>query len=171
VESEPEVAAPPRASDAEIFPEVFETEGSEEAAISGAAEANAFLYKKTLAKWKDPLTLPHSRMSCAKWAKPWPGAKICIGHKYQWQFMYCKVDLTVSGPTFDGAKKAVTDCLATGAAVGAAAGIIAVVGTGGSALPAAMNAFASTFESCLKSKAAGALGIQLSQTCGWGNWE
>lgn len=28
---------------------------------------------------------PEMKLECSKWAKPWPGAKICIGHTYKFK--------------------------------------------------------------------------------------
>ncbi|MBB1492938.1 hypothetical protein H5395_15720 [Paracoccus sp. MC1854] len=150
------------------FPKSLEINEDE----SNFAASNTEIINKKIASWKDPLTPPHVKLTCVKWAYPWPGAKICIGHKYEFRWMYCEVRLVVTGPSADGLKNVVNDCLQTSAVVAAAAAIIAAVGTGGAALPAAKAAFLKIFEICLKSKLAGAaIGVNLEQSCAWGDWE
>lgn len=52
-----------------------------------------------LAKWTDPLTPPQGPwVSCSKWAKPFPGTKICVGHTYRWKYMDCKLFAKISTP-------------------------------------------------------------------------
>ncbi|MFC0342571.1 hypothetical protein [Paracoccus niistensis] len=158
-------------ADAEVeFSHYLEVSEGGEEAIESATEST--IIDKKIASWLDPLTLPKSRMECVKWAYPWPGAKICVGHKYQFQWMYCEARLVVTGPSIDGVGGAVNDCLQTGAAVAAVAGIVAAAGTGGAALPAAKAAFLTTFEGCVAAKVGSeALGVNVAQNCSWGPWE
>lgn len=91
-------AAPPVEADERPGPDGGYLYIDEADAAADATGEKSTVLKKKLARWKDPFTLPKSRVSCSKWAKPWPGSKICVGHKVQWRWMYCDVSLVVSGP-------------------------------------------------------------------------
>ncbi|WP_224549379.1 hypothetical protein [Mesorhizobium sp. CA16] len=62
------------------------------------------------------------RLRCVKWAKPWPGAKICIGHAYE--NLQHKFYLRVTGPEADEAlKNQIAKALEVAAAAAIATGI------------------------------------------------
>lgn len=66
---------------------------------------------------------PEVKAECRKWAKPWKGAKICVGHAYK--FMAHEFYLVAEGPQVNEAvtrvvRDAAATAIATGAAVAAA---------------------------------------------------
>lgn len=84
------------------------------------------------------------RTTCAKWAKPWPGSKICIGHKYE--NLQHKFVLRVTGPEADAAaKRVLEEALGAAAAAAVGAGIVTPspepAARVGAALAAAKTAF------------------------------
>jgi len=84
------------------------------------------------------------RLECVKWAKPWPGAKICVGHAYQ--NLQHKFVLRVDGPSADEAViNVLREALAASAAAAAGAGILTPspepAGRVAAALAAAKTAF------------------------------
>src|SRR5260221_3318894 len=107
---------------------------------SAYAIPKARYYERVIAVWKDPLTLPHSRSECVKWASghiPFDGNwKTCIGWKVQWQWMYDRAIFSVTTGKPVNIDNAVKICLTTAAVAAAAAAII----TGGSAAAAAFEA-------------------------------
>ena len=136
--------------------------------------------QRTLLTWKDPLTLPHSRASCVKWASgnwPWPakgGWKTCIGWKTQFQWMFAEADLKISASTaaadltIDWVKNTSNTCLSTGAVAGA----VAAIYSGGQA---AANAFAATTQVCMEAAiiqfAGGKVSVSVPFGSHWGGWE
>jgi hypothetical protein len=63
------------------------------------------------------------RPTCVKWFKPWHGAKICIGLKFE--NLQHKFVLRVSGPAADEAvKRVLTEAVAAAAAAAVAAGVV-----------------------------------------------
>jgi len=105
------------------------------------------LYERVLLRTKDPTTLPKTRSVCAKWAKPWPGSKICVGWKlqYKWFWVTATLRVTTTVPTDIG--KVVEECLKEAAVIAAITAIV----TGGSAAAAAAE---KALEACLLRKLA-----------------
>lgn len=62
------------------------------ALFSAQAYAGVVLNKK-VAHFKSPFEM---QTVCAKWAYPWPGSKICIGHAYR--FLTHEYHMRVEGP-------------------------------------------------------------------------
>lgn len=108
------------------------------------------LYERVLLKTKDPTTLPRTRSVCVKWAKPWPGSKICIGWKLQFKWFWVIATLRVSTAGPVDISKAVEECLKEAAIIAAIAAIV----TGGSAAAATA---ASALQACLYRKLGDAL--------------
>lgn len=135
---------------------------------SGYTIPKAAYYERVLAVWKDPLTLPHSRSECAKWASghiPFDGDwKTCIGWKVQWQWMYDRATLTVNAPNAGDINKAVQVCLGTAAVAAAAAAIV----TGSSA---AIATFEEVMKGCLAGSLGSSVGVHVRTESYWGDWE
>jgi hypothetical protein len=130
------------------------------------------VYNRVLARWRDPLTLPHTRSQCVKWASgnwPWGGGwKTCIGWKTQFQWLDNTLTLIISTEAFGLAEiqKASNDCLATGAV---AAALTAYVTSSGAT---AIATFKEVFVSCLAVKLpATTLKVDLPVTSRWSNWQ
>jgi hypothetical protein len=63
------------------------------------------------------------RFACVKWAKPWPGAKICIGHKVE--FLQHSFHLVVNGPKAEEAvRKVLGEAVAAAATAAVGAGLL-----------------------------------------------
>lgn len=130
------------------------------------------IWEKQLAVWKDPFTLPNSRMECVKWAKPWPGAKICVGHKYQWQWMYGHLWLTITLAEPADIAQAINESLRDAAVAACIAGILGAVSTGGAAFEAARDAFVAVFEVSLAKRITTKLiSVRAHNRPAWGDWE
>lgn len=134
---------------------------------TAALAQSASQHRLELASWRDPLTPPQGPwVSCSKWAKPWPGSKICIGHKYQWKYMDCKLyaNMTTQTPQIllDRAKAAVERA----AVKSALAELIKSVSTGGASLATAGVTFTALLKEELAAQSVDAA-IDLDQSCGW----
>lgn len=104
------------------------------AGLAPAAMAGVSIEKK-VAHFADPTA--GTRTRCAKWAKPWPGAKICVGHAYE--VMDRKFYITVKGPDADQAvMRLLQEALVAAATAAVGAGVAT---SGAAALPAAKTAF------------------------------
>jgi hypothetical protein len=123
------------------------------------------VYERVLLKMRDPTTPPKVKKTCAKWAKPWPGSKICVGWKleYKWFNLTATLRVTTAKPV--DIKSAVEDCLKEGAIIALLTGIA----TGGSAAAAAA---AAAIEACLYRKlAANLLNVSIDLSHEWDdNW-
>jgi hypothetical protein len=126
------------------------------------------IYERQIARWKDPLTLPHSRSECAKWATghiPFDGDyKICVGWKIQWQWMYVSAFLRVTTANPQDIGSAIDECFKTAAVAAAIAAIV----TGGSA---AIGTFESVMKACLVAKLPDVVSVTAYTTSAWGPWE
>jgi hypothetical protein len=132
-------------------------------------------YSRTLAHWKDVLTLPHSRMSCVTWASgnwPWGGGwKTCVGWKTQFQWLWNEADLNMTAAVNVDLQSLANECLAEGAAAAAIAAVVAAYATAGDAAgPAADEAFVRTLEACASAHSVSAQ-ITVPITSSWGSWE
>ena len=106
------------------------------AVLVPAAIAGVSIEKK-VAHFADPTA--GTRTRCAKWAKPWPGSKICIGHAYE--VMDRKFYIVVKGPDADkAAMRLLNEALVAAASAAVGAGVST---SGAAALPAAKAAFVS----------------------------
>lgn len=130
-----------------------------------------FIYERRLAKWKDVLTLPHSRMACVKWAKgklPFGKSwKTCIGWKTQFQWLHNHADLRIAirNMTVAQIKEDVNFCLNTGAV----AALISAIVTEGAGVT---ETFVTVTKGCLEAKVSGQLiAVTLPITSKWGGWE
>jgi hypothetical protein len=141
--------------------DLFQYEDNEKSALKG-------LFTRKLARWKDPLTLPHSRMDCVKWAKgdiPFDGSyKICIGWKTQWQWMYVTAWLRVETVDESDIGGAINTCLRDAAVAAALAAIV----TGGSG---AVGTFGTVMKGCLASKLPKLVNVAVWTDSSWGGWE
>lgn len=120
-----------------------------------------------LARWTDPLTPPQGPwVSCAKWAKPWPGAKICVGHNYRWKYMDCRLFAHITTPKpellLDRAKAAVEQAAVKTALVELLKG----AASGGASASTAGATFVALLTDELK-KVVDSPSIKLDQACGW----
>jgi hypothetical protein len=126
------------------------------------------IYERQIARWKDPLTLPHSRSECVKWTTghiPFDGDyKICVGWKIQWQWMYVSAFLRVTTANPQDIGHAVDECFKTAAVAAAIAAVI----TGGSA---AVGTFESVMKGCLVAKLPDLGSVTAYTTSAWGPWE
>lgn len=121
-------------------------------------------YERILAVWKDPLTPPKTRMRCVKWAKPWPGSKICVSWAVDEQWMYVRAILGVTWPDEAAAKAATEQCLKEAAVMAALAAIL----SGGAA---ALPAFERAMTTCLVRQLNGQVGLSVRTQSYWGPWE
>jgi hypothetical protein len=154
-------------------PPVYETDGGhefvqsvpEEESPQGHAESTN-VYEKVLARWRDPLSPPHVRNSCAKWLKTkFPRAKVCVGWKVEYRWIYRTAILNVTVADQSDIKGIVQDCL-TSSAVAAA---IAAIVSGGTA---AAGAAESALKACLLLKLKENLvGVSIRFDTVRGDWE
>lgn len=69
------------------------------------------IWQRTVHDGRAPFTPAQTKTDCVKWAYPWPGAKICIGHRNQCKFLYSKISIWISGDTNEiDAKNRVKEC-------------------------------------------------------------
>lgn len=145
------------------------------ALITSLSCSSAFadrLWTHTIHDGRDPLTPPHTRLDCVNWAYPWPGAKICVGHKLSCQFMESRIAVIVEGtPIADYAAKA-QRCGDEAVRNGVIAGVIAAAATGGiSAADAFMSAAGASFTSCIQRELSGAAPtVRTENPTHWGEW-
>jgi hypothetical protein len=129
---------------------------------------NNVIYQRQIARWKDPLTLPHSRAECVKWASghiPGDGDwKMCVGWKTQFQWMYVSAFIRVTTAKQEDIGKAIDECFKEAAIAGALAAII----TGGTA---ALGAFEGVIKVCLLAKLPTLVTATAYTSSGWGSWE
>lgn len=147
---------------------------------SGAAQVRVArtgkVYEKALAVWRDPLTLPRSRVKgCSEWAKigTW---KICVVPKVQTSWLERELVLEITYPdalNFDDVRTAVEQALRDGlvaSAVVIAVGCATGVGCAGG-FAAAELAFTVAFKTSIGSALADQLGINLeNRSRGWTPW-
>lgn len=128
---------------------------------------------RKLFRVKNPFAAaPQVRKVCVKWAKPWPGSKICIGHKYQWRYMYTTGFLVITLKEPQDIKGDIEECLKESAIYAAIAAIIAAIASGGSGVGAAVDLFIKLFVACLNAKITGdVLSVRLDLHNEWGDWE
>lgn len=127
--------------------------------------AQNVIFERAIFKYKDPTSPPHTKKECAKWAKPWPGAKICVGWTIRYRWLYRIGYIRIETITETDAKRALEDCLA----ISAIAALIAGVASGGSAAIAAAEV---SLKSCLAAKLGDkllSLTIQIKSSRG--DWE
>lgn len=166
---------PPERIDAELY---IGTEFEGQSFYTEQPEASP-VFEHRLARWKDPLTLPKSRMECVKWASgdwPWPasgGWKTCVGHAYQWQWMYVTAHLKVHMKTPQDIANQVQECLSSGAVAGVLAGAVDAFLTGGvTAFETAKVTAVTVISSCLTDKLGEELVTANIETSSrWGDWE
>lgn len=155
-------------------PSTFGTYGEGDAFISSAPDLSAKTnsYSRVLAKWRDPLTIPHTRSACVKWASgnwPWGGGwKTCAGWKTQFQWLDNVMMLNVSTPDFSlkDIQQASNTCLATGAVAAALSAYVTGSGT------VAVTTFKETLIACLSAQFTGAaITVDLPITSRWSSWQ
>ncbi len=129
------------------------------------AVAQNVIYERAIFKYKDPTSPPHTKKECAKWSKPLPGTKICVGWtiRYRWLYRIGYIRIVTISET--DAKKALEECLA----ISSIAALIAGVASGGSAAIAAGEL---ALKACLAAKLGDkllSLTIQIKSSRG--DWE
>ena len=131
------------------------------------------IWRRKLFRTKNPFAAkPKVRPRCVKWAKPWPGAKICVGHKYQWKYMYTSGILIVSLKGDKNARVAIEECLKDAASAAAIAAIVGAIASGGAGVGVATDIFVKIFTACLVSKLGqDLLSVDLDLQHAWGDWE
>lgn len=139
-------------------------------------DADAFKQKQTrvvrkIARWKDPFTVPQSKVECVKWCSITPWDKWCCGHKLSWRWMYCDLYVEVRTGTEQDIVRALEESLQKAVVAAAIAAIVTAALTGGAALPAAKAAFVATLTMELSKKIEDLASVQLLQSCEWGDWE
>jgi hypothetical protein len=81
------------------------------------------LYERTLARWKDPTTPPHSRQQCVKMcSSKFPPARWCCGWRLQYRWLYRTAVLRVTTSTQVNIGAVVEDCLKETAVITASRG-------------------------------------------------
>lgn len=137
------------------------------------AERSHPVWRRKILKTKSPVPPPQSKATCVKWCYPWPGAKICCGHKLQWRYYWIEVTLEVHLKQPDDIVDKVESCLKTAAILSAIAGIAAAIATGGSAaLSAALATFKSAMYVCLTEKIGeNLISVEAKSRGYWGDWE
>ncbi len=125
-------------------------------------------YQRDIGRWKDPLTLPHTKTDCVTWASgdwPWGGGwKTCTGWRTQTQWLYNTATMTITAPNVADIQSATNECLNQAAIIAAAA---ALVGGGSAAVPA----FVAVMKPCLVAKLNEDLGVNVNIHSNWGGWE
>lgn len=126
--------------------------------------AGNVLYRRVLAKWKDPTTPPHVRKKCVKRFK-YPGGWTCTGWKIQYRWLYRTATLEVATKSGVDVKNALEDCLKEAAIV---ALVSALVSGGSAAGPAA----AAAIKECLARKlASSVIDVQIVLKSKRGDWK
>lgn len=129
------------------------------------ALTNRVIFERAIFKYKDPTSPPHTKKECAKWAKPWPGSKICVGWKIQYRWVYRIGIIRVGAISESEARTALEDCLKQSAIAAAIAGIA----SGGSAAVAAAEI---VLKACLATKLGEKLiSLSISVKTSRGDWE
>lgn len=149
------------------FPDLGESGGTRAPSISKG------VWEKEIASWPDPFTVPHSRSECVKWAYPWPGSKICIGWKVQWQKMYGHLWLIVTLAIPGDIEGAINDALRDATVAATLAGVVtAFVAGGAGAGQAAADTFAASFQADLAARITQKIiKVRAENRTAWGNWE
>ncbi len=127
------------------------------------------IFQREIARWKDPLTLPHSRAECVKWASghiPFDGDwKTCIGWKTQFQWMYVTAFLRVTTKSARDIGHEVDECFKD-AAVAGAVSLFITDGAG------AVATFQGVMQGCLTAKlTSDLLSVAVYTSSGWGDYE
>ena len=101
-------------------------------ALPNVAGAETY-WKRVLHDGIDPFTPPQTKVSCAKWAYPWIGAKICIGHKLECKYMTSAIEISVQGPDNIGThiEGQVRECANSALQTGAVSALVSAILTGG----------------------------------------
>lgn len=126
---------------------------------------------RRLASWKDPATLPHSRMECVKWCSVTPWDKWCCGHKYQLQWMYVDLMARVTVATPQDVAAALEDCMREAAVVAALSAVLMAITAGPAAVEVARATFAPVLLACLGRKLKEIVGVDVYLSTHWGEWE
>lgn len=142
------------------------------AAVTGAQVAPAHaetrvIVERKIAHFGSPVEW---RTRCVKWAKPWPGAKICIGHAYD--NLQHKFYLRVAGPEAEDAlKNQIVKALEIAAAAAVATGIATpspeLAARVAAALAAAKTAFVGYLASVGLKDFVSQYDIRLDHETGW----
>jgi hypothetical protein len=136
--------------------------------LSSPKSSGTTLFERTIARWKDPTTLPHSREECVSWAHgdiPFDGEwKTCNGWKVQWQYMYTSAYVRVSTAKPEDISEKIDKCLNTAAVAGAVSGIV----SGGSA---AITTFEVALKACLVMELPSLVTVSAWTSSGWGDYE
>jgi hypothetical protein len=147
-----------------LFPDAGDKAGS---AISQT------VWAQNVANWQDPFTPPHSRAECVKWAYPWPGSKVCVGWKVQWQYMYGHLWIVITLATPGDIAAAITAALRDATVAAALAAVVTAFTTDGAAAgAAAASTFEEVFESDLAARIAEKIiSVDVQNRAAWGSWQ
>lgn len=133
---------------------------------------SAELFRSVIHDGRDPFTLPQTREGgCAKWAYPWPGAKICVAPTTECNHMYSQLAVVVEGPDGNDVKNEVNRCVGESAVSATIAGLITGYTTGGAAgLTTATATFHESLKACVKESLKGSLTTKTVNPSHWGGW-
>lgn len=137
------------------------------ASVPPAHADSTVLLERKIADFGSPVEW---RLRCVKWAKPWPGAKICVGHAYE--NLQHKFFLRVTGPQpEEAAKEEIFKALEVAAAAAIATGIATPSPEPTARVAAAFAAAKTAFIGYLASAGLAGLAtqyqIQLDHEAGW----
>jgi hypothetical protein len=131
------------------------------------------IYRRKIAGWRDPFTLPNTRLTCLREVRIPGDGYVCVEFKTEYQWLYVDLFVVVVVATPYDLKSIVEECLKQSAIAAAIAAIIVAVGSGGAALAAAKEVFLVAFQACLvlKIKQGDLLSVRLEDKTYRGGWE
>lgn len=126
-------------------------------------------YKKSIARFRDPLTPPQSKTECIHTIEPIPGVTLCDGWRTFWRYMDVEYFIIVRAPSQQDLQKILEDCLREAAVAALLSALVAALITGGAAIPAAKAAFIAALMDCL-TKHVKDIAVDLTVDAIWTDW-
>ena len=142
--------------------------GIQSVVSTGAGMQNA--YKKSIARFRDPLTPPQSKTECIHTVEPIPGIILCDGWRTFWRYMDVEYFVIVRTPTQNDLQTIVENCLREAAVAALLSALVAAILTGGGAIPAAKAAFVAALIDCL-SKHVKDAAVDVVTEASWTDWQ
>lgn len=127
-------------------------------------------YKRSITRFRDPLTPPQTKTDCIHTIEPIPGVILCDGWRTFWRFMEVEHYIIVRSPNGTELQQLVESCLREGAVAALLSGLAAAFLSGGAAIEAAKAAFIAALLDCLKRNVAD-VSIDLGTESHWTDWE
>lgn len=141
--------------------------GIESPKKTGAGKQTA--YKRSIARFRDPLTPPQSKTECIHTIEPIPGVILCDGWRTFWRYMDVEYFILIRTPDQQDLQKILEGCLRDAAVAALLSALIAALITGGAAIPAAKAAFIAALLDCLKSHLTD-VSVDIIADASWSDW-